>query len=114
MIPEVDGMWMSVITVSVLKAVIAENSFGQIVIRSDGSATALVHKSCAETLFQFSGASHIFTKPHVADLAWKDMGILWLFSSLTHGRSALTHSDWRESKVVTQFGMVYDLPVLLL
>jgi hypothetical protein len=69
---------MSAIVVSdVLKSMISETAFDQIVIRSDGSATALIHKSCSEKLFKSSGTSHVFIKPHLDEAAWKDMEILW-------------------------------------
>eukprot|EP00435_Cladocopium_sp_Y103_P066693 s395_g29.t1 len=87
-----EGGWdvssMSAIVVSdMLKSVISETAFDQIIIRSDGIATALIHKSCSEELFKFSGNAHVFVKPHVDEAAWKDMEILWLPATVMHGEA---------------------------
>ena len=89
---DAQGGWdlsaMSAIIVSdMLRSVISETAHGQITIRSDGSATAFVHKTCTEKVLKHSGTSFVFIKPHVSEAAWKDLEILWLPESVTHAEA---------------------------
>ena len=80
-----DTATMSAIIVSdLLKSMISETAFDQITIRSDGSATALIHKSCVGQLLRSSGKSHVYIKPHVGEVSWQDIEILWLPATVTH------------------------------
>ena len=99
---DVQGGWdlatMSGIIVSdMLKAVIPEASFDQLTIRNDGSATALVQKSCMEKLLKFSGTSHVYVKPHVGEVAWEDLEVLWLPTSITHVEALQLVKEYTES-----------------
>lgn len=74
----------AVIVSDFLKSAMPESSFESVVVREDGSASALVLHSEVAKLLRRSGHGHVYVKPHVNELAWQDMEILWLPETITH------------------------------
>ena len=55
-----------------------QSAFSNIIVREDGSATALVHASKVLSLLKKSGEAHVYCKPHVSVVEYHGLEILWL------------------------------------
>eukprot|EP00435_Cladocopium_sp_Y103_P057287 s1703_g19.t1 len=106
-------MMRAIIVSDYLRNYMPESAFSNIVIREDGSATALVHSSKMISLLRHSGEAHVYCKPHMDVVEWQDMEILWLPPTLVHSEALKLVSDHasslglaiKQNQEFTRFGL---------
>ena len=106
-------MLRAIIVSDYLRQFMTESAFSNIVVREDGSATAMVHASKLTLLLKRSGEAHVYTKPHVDITEWQSMEILWLPATVVHSEAMKLASDQgaslglavKQNQDVTRFGL---------
>ena len=86
-------MLRAIIVSDYLRQFMTDSAFSNIVVREDGSATAMVHTSQVSLLLKRSGEAHVYTKPHVDMTEWQNMEILWLPATIVHSEAMKLASD---------------------
>eukprot|EP00438_Fugacium_kawagutii_P010859 Skav216243 [mRNA] locus=scaffold20:18896:20062:- [translate_table: standard] len=109
-------MLRAVIVSDYLKQNMPDTAFSSIVVREDGSATALVHASKVTDLLKKSGQAHVYCKPHVSVEQWQGLEILWLPASILHTEAVkMAKEDGtvlglavKQNQEFTRFGLRFE------